>query len=452
LSAPNQITLKTLLDKSIQSYSSRPALARINRESLSYAVVYNRVQALSQNLIDQGIEAGDRVGLYSDNMPNWTVAFFSIVSNASVAVAIPADSNPQQVRRILKQTGCRVLFVSRRLLDTFGDLNVNSLQSIILIDNFEIVAMEGRKDFLKELIGKGEREWNRFKKAALQMAGKIFVRNDPNIEESSPAAILFTSGREGLPKAVLLTHHQILLASERLDKTAKMNEYDRLLSVLPLSNATALISDLITPFIKGSCMYFAEEPGRQIAMTEVMNKVRPTLLLNNSEFMNNLYNERIAPALNKNFIIRQLMRFKRLRRRRELYLAEELRVSFGGQLRLMLLTGSPLNPDTERFLSETDLPYSLIFGVTEACGIVSITSPDNNPAGSAGKIFPGIEIQICSGEQDSEPDEICIRGEGVVTAYYENPELSEKLIDADGWIKTGDRGFMDKDGFLFIRT
>jgi long-chain acyl-CoA synthetase len=451
VTSQDQSTLKLLFDQSVQRFHTRPALARVNGESLTYAVIYNRVQALAQNLADHGVQAGDRVAIYSENKPNWTVAFFAIISGAAIAVPISTDTSPQNVKRILKHNECKALFISRRLLDKLGDVDIKSLQTVILIDHFQSVAMEGKKDFFKDLLEKGEKEWTRLKKAALQMTGKIFVQSELNFVESSPVVIFHTSGREGLPRPVMLTHRQLLQVSDGLDQVMKMNEYDRLLSLLPLAKASACVFDLITPFRNGSCVYFPDNIKNPAYIMDAMSAMHPTLMLSHAVFMNSVYADKIAPALKQSFLIRQLMRFKSLRRRRELKLADRLRLSFGGQLRMLALAGSALSSETQRFLDETAFKYSLIYGLTEAGGVVSISGGCDGAPGSVGKPLAGIEVRIDEEKNAAGNGEISLRGGSVITGYYSSPEITKQFIDSKGWLKTGDYGFLDKNGYLYLR-
>lgn len=445
MSLPN-LTLKHAFENSVSKYSDRPALSFVDGTPITYQQFGEQVTTLSEILRNQGIFSNDRVAILSENMPNWGIAFFSITTMGAVAVPILPDFHANEVHHILRHSEAKAIFISEKQLTKLEDVKIDNLKTIFIIDDFSVIHTETRLYRLKKLIQEGQREYNKLREAALNRVQK----RQAEITEDQTASIIYTSGTTGHSKGVILSHKNIVFDAMSTLKFQKVNEKDRLLSILPLSHSYENTIGFIIPFIQGALVYYLDKPPVPRVLLPAMQKIKPTMMLTVPLIMEKIYKSRVLPQLTKNGLLRKMHKNALLRRQLYKIAAKKILKLFGGELHFFGIGGALLAPDVELFMREGHFPYAIGYGLTETSPLIAGTSVAETRYRSTGPAIPGVEIQIHDPHPKTGEGEVWVRGENVMKGYFRDPERTQEVF-VNGWLRTGDLGTMDKDGYLYIK-
>ncbi|MBD3373391.1 AMP-binding protein [candidate division KSB1 bacterium] len=440
------LTLFSVLESSAEHFAEKPALSLIDTHPMTYAELRAQVQQLSLFLYDQGIIHGDRVALLSENKPNWVIAYLAIVTMGAVAVPILPDFHASEVQHILRHSRSKAIFISERLYDKLEEGHFDDLD-IFLIDDFSVVPSQISKDRLSDMIKSGEIELTKIKQAALKLSGRI----PSKVQEQDLASIIYTSGTTGHSKGVMLTHKNIVFDAIATLDIQTVTSTDRLLSILPLSHTYENTIGMMIPLICGAAIYYIEKPPTARVLIPAMEKIKPTMMLTVPLIIEKIFKTRILPQLTKNKLMRSLYRLPPMRKQLHRLAGKKLYKLFGGHLHFFGIGGASLSPEVERFLREANFPYAIGYGLTETSPLIAGTSPDKTRFRSTGPALPKIELKIVPQNAGQKDGEIWVRGENVMKGYFKDPERTQEVITSDGWLKTGDLGELDKDGYLYIK-
>ena len=412
-----------------------------------------RVQNTAIGLASLGVRPGDRIVLLSENRPEWSIADLAILSLGAINVPIYTTQALDQVDFILSDSGAKAIFISnRRLYKQMQSVLANHrLEHLIFFDE-EVAEDFERGIALSQLEQSG-------KELAQQRPGAF----DAYLQAVRPddlATIIYTSGTTGEPKGVMLTHNNFISNVVSIGNGLPIGPTDVALSVLPLSHIFERDGFYVFLYCGVSVHYSASfdqvgENLREVAPTvmtavpRLFEKVYHRIIkkgmsekgFKKSVFMRSLevgqeYGERkdkrkwISPALRLKQNVASKLVFSKWRE------------GVGGRLRYFVSGGAPLSPALSYSYLAAGIPILQGYGATETC-IVSANRPDNNHVGSVGIPFEGIEIKI------AEDGEILVRGPNVMRGYYGQPEATAAVLK-DGWFYSGDVGYLDKRGHLFI--
>ncbi|MBN2091978.1 AMP-binding protein [candidate division KSB1 bacterium] len=447
MSIPENLTLKNILKDTVDRFPQRPALAFVESEPLTYQQFYEQVQLQSQNLHENGIIVGDRVAILSQNMPNWAIAFFSITSIGAVAVPILPEFRANQVHHILRHSGSKAIFISRQLKERIDEFDWNLLNCVILIDDLTLLQHPEQSYRFQEVMKEGGREFAKLKEKALKITGRIH----PEVQPDDIASIIYTSGTTGHSKGVVLTHKNIIYDAWATTQIQSVTEHDRLLSILPLAHTIECTLGLVIPVLQGSVVYYLGKPPTARVMLPAMEKIKPTMMLVVPLIIEKIYKANILAKFTKKSMIRRLYKMKFFRKKLHQIAAKKLFLAFGGKLKFFGIGGAPLAPEVELFLREGKFPYAIGYGLTETSPLLAGTSPDKTRYRSAGLSLPGIELKIENPNPTTGEGEVLARGPNIMQGYYKDPERTTATFTSDGWLRTGDLGMFDKDGYLYLK-
>ncbi len=447
----DKYTFDHLLERMASRYATYPAVARVNEEPITYAVFYNRVQAISRFLEKEGIKKGDRVAIVSENMPNWDIAYFAIVGMGAVAVPVLPDFHINEIRHIIRHAECKAVFTSNRFIDEIDENEIRNVHTIIRINDFKVMPRISKKDLWQDILDMGDQEFNKLKKTVRQLAGKEVKPEEAEIREDDLAVIIYTSGTTGNSKGVMLTHKNILFDAVSATSIIEPNTQDRFLSILPLAHTYECTIGMIIPLMFGSCIYYLDRPPTPTILTAALARVKPTIMLSVPLVIEKIYKMRILPEFQKNRIISGLYKWPFIRRKLNQIAGKKLLATFGGQIRFFGIGGAALAPEAERFLMEANFPYAIGYGLTETSPLIAGMGPHQKKLRSTGPVLPGIEIKIENQDADNGEGEIRVRGANVMKGYYKDPDQTREVLSEDGWFRTGDLGVLDQDGYLYIK-
>jgi len=352
-----------------------------------------------------------------------------------------------EVHHVLRHSESKAIFVSAKQFSKIEDFKDGNIQLQILLDDFSIIPFQIKNDLLKELISSGKKEFAKIKEAALKLVG-IFP---DEVEEETPALILYTSGTTGHSKGVVLTHKNVVSNAIDTLKIVDVKPEDRLLSILPLFHTIESTLGLVTPILAGASITYLNKPPTAAVLLPALTKVKPTIILAVPLIIEKIYKLKVLPEINKKIILRSLYKIPYIRKKLNKIAGKKLMHTFGGELKMLCLGGAPLSADVELFLKEAEFPYAVGYGLTETSPLATGTNPKEVRFRSAGKPLPSVKVKIDNPDPVNGEGEVLIKGPNVMKGYYKDPERTKNTFTDDGWFKSGDLGFIDKDGYLFIK-
>jgi long-chain acyl-CoA synthetase len=424
-------------------------------QEIASAELLRRVARLSAELERLGVAAGDRVGVFSANRPEWHVADFAILGLGAVNVPIYFNESPDRMAYILNHSEAKVVFVAgaeqtRRLLGIRDRLPL--VQNIICADApLDLGSDVLRYEAIVDAAENGAAEIESYRRRAAAMT------------PDQLATLIYTSGTTGEPKGVMLTHNN--LSSNVTDGFSGTNfDYrtDQGLSFLPLSHVYERVMGYAYLFNGVPLAYVADMNDVSRALLEV----RPSIIAAVPRFFEKVYARiveqgRAGPKVKRAIFDRALsvarqavpwkaydakpsafLRFKWRIADRLVY--RKIRTATGSRLRLVSCGSAPLAKELIEFFWAVDVKIYQGYGLTEASPIISTNIPAVNRTCSVGPIIPNVEVRIAA------DGEIEARGPCVMRGYYRRPEDTRATISADGWLSTGDIGRLDEDGFLYV--
>ncbi|MEM7482756.1 MAG: AMP-binding protein [Acidobacteriota bacterium] len=378
---------------------------------------------------EYGVERGDRIVLWATGSPEWVLTLFAAHRLGAVVVPLDPQWPAEEVRRAADLVGAKLICAAPRLASTLGA--GTSQRVVVLAAPF---VPEPDVDLLPT-------------------AGA--VPNPPGSSEDL-AIIVFTSGTTVSPKAVPLTHGNLLANVRDLGPLMKLSR-ERLLSVLPIHHVFELMIGLLVPLAGGSTVsYVAEVKPAEISW--MMATTRPTVLVAVPRLLQLLHNGIMASVaaggLERLFkVLFALSKASGGRLGHRLF--GKVHQRFGGCLRRIATGGSALEPSLGRSFALMGFQVAEGYGMTETSPALAVNPWDGIRFGAAGRALPGVEIDLrppAEGQAQGVEEgsgEIWVRGDNVMAGYYRNPAATEEVM-ADGWLNTGDIGKIDADGYLWL--
>lgn len=447
MSELKKMTLLHVLNNSAEKFADRPAVSFVDREKITYREFKSKVDSISAFLKDEGVIAGDKVAILSENQPNWGIVYFAITTMGAIAVPIMTEFHSTEVHHILRHSESKAIFVSAKYFNKIEDADVDSLLTTVLLDDFSVIPANTKNDILKEVVSGGKKEFAKIKEAALKFVGLL----PGQVEEESIALILYTSGTTGHSKGVILTHKNIVSDALSTLNMVHVDSNTRMLSILPLFHTIESTLGLVIPIIKGASVTYLDKPPTAAALLPALIKVKPTVMLAVPLIIEKIFRNKILPEFNKKTIVRGLYKIPTIRKRLHKIAGKKLMQTFGGELEMFCIGGASLAADVERFLNEAGFPYAIGYGLTETSPLVTGTNPQGVRLRSAGKVMQWMEVKIDNPDPKNGEGEVLIKGPNVMKGYYRDPEKTKEVFTEDGWFKSGDLGVIDKDGYLFIK-
>jgi len=426
----DKLTTKELIKYSVSVFNDRDAVGLVGQDMLNYSDMYSKINEMTTLLKTQGVQKGDKVALLSENLPNWGIAYFAISQMGAVVVPILPDFHANEVYHILNHAECKAMFVSSRYVDIMYENSSNLLESVILVDTLEIVEDLTKVDKFKTLVNRAKELLNK--------------SHDDVVEEDDLLTIIYTSGTTGSSKGVLLTHKNIISNVIAAQFVVDILKSDVLLSILPLAHTFECTVGFLIPIFNGSSIRYIQKPPTPTVLIDAFGKVRPTFIASVPLVIEKIFKAKILPQLTKTPLMRTLYKVPMIRKKLHQIAGKKLLKTFGGRLRLYAIGGAKLSAKVEDFLVEAKFPYLVGYGITETSPILAGASPQKRKYRSTGPAIDGVELKI-----DPNTSEIIARGPNIMMGYYKDKERTDKVL-IDGWFHTGDLGYFDEDGYLYI--
>jgi long-chain acyl-CoA synthetase len=407
-----------------------------------------RVRHLSAGLRELGLQAGDKVVIFSENRPEWVMTDFAVLCAGGITVPIYTSLMPEQVKYIINDSDATFVVCSNRDLWIKVEAvrrDLPKVRQFIMIDDEAPAGIMT----LGEVAGRGKSALGTFDAVAAA------------IRPDDLASIIYTSGTTGTPKGVMLSHGTFVSNSKALDAVTEFVHTDTILSFLPLSHVLERMTTFSFLF-KGASIAYAENID---TVAENLVEVRPTIMVSVPRLFDKIYARVMDNILTQSPLKRKIFFWalrvgkkyggKKLRKEpisrtleTQRQLAGKLVFSkiverTGGRVKFFVSGGAPLSKDVAEFFYALGITILEGYGLTETSPVLTCNTFDNMRFGSVGQPVPGVELRIA-------PDgEILARGPNVMKGYYKK-EAETREVMAEGWLHTGDVGYLDPGGFLVI--
>ena len=417
-------TLAQVFEYSTSKYANRPAYYLIDGDQeYTYATFRDTCHRISDKLSNFGIHSGDKVAILSQNMPNWSVAFFSITAFGRIAVPLLTELSENEISNILTHSETRALFVSRRLLSKVSGELLARMRVVICTDDLSIV---------------------RTGDSAYTCNGSISSPLPDDV-----ACLIYTSGTTGAAKGVMLMHKNFCVNIRASWDAHHVGRHDVFLSILPLAHTYEMSIGMLYPFAVGAKVNYLNRPPTPSILIPNFKKIRPTCMLAVPLVIEKIYHSSIVPTIQKSKFLSSLGKMSPVLLARLVGL--RLGKTFGGRLKFFGIGGAKLDSEVEAFLRRAGFPYSIGYGLTETAPLIGYARVGETCVGSLGKPAYGVEVRLDDVNPETGEGEIVARGENVMKGYYKDYDRTCKVLSADGWFHTGDIASRDKRGRYFIK-
>jgi len=441
-------TLRDLFEFVVTTYPARKDLLRTRSgkswRTLSVREFEKATRDAAGRLQAAGVAPGDRVALFAENRPEWHVVDFACHLLAAVPVPLYATLPAEQVEYIVRDAGARVLLVSGR------DRAKVALEVAARLVDLRVIGFDPK-------LGPGI--------PALDELPLPPARKRPPAPPLGPsdlATLIYTSGTTGEPKGVMLSHANFMTQLNAVRDLYPITERDVCMSFLPLSHVLERTVDYVF-FDRGAQINYVESIERVPAQ---LLEIRPTIMVSVPRLFERSYIKIITKVNQEGGAKKRLFEWglkvgRKVRQAewrgerasafaRGEYVVAKSRIfskvldRLGGRLRFTISGGAPLAREVAEFFDVIGLPILQGYGLTESSPVIAANRLDRNRLGSVGPLFPGVEVTIAA------DGEILARGGNIMLGYWKKDAATAEAIDGDGWLHTGDVGYIDRDGYLFI--
>ena len=382
-----------------------------------------KCDSLSKKLTQYGIGAGDKVAILSQSMPNWSVAFFSIVPFGRIAIPILPDSSPNEVANILEHSESKVIFVSQRLASKVSQEIRDKMTLVIDLDTFEVIKSDDNK---------------------FTCDGRTSIPTPDDI-----ATIIYTSGTTGSAKGVVLSHRNLASNVITCYHARKRTEKDRWLSVLPMAHTLEMTLSMLYPMYCGATVYYLPKPPVASLLMKALKMVKPTTMLTVPLIIEKVYKGSVLPTIKKSRTLTWMN--ENMNGLMCRIIGMKLKATFGGHISFYGIGGAKLDPEVESFLLKAKFPYAIGYGLTETSPLLGYSMKGWRAVGSFGYPVYNVRLRLDNVNPETGEGEIVAKGPNVMLGYYKDPTRTKSVFTEDGWFRTSDIAVQDEKGRFYIK-
>ena len=413
--------------------------------TLTYGQMAERIAYLHLLFERVGIQEGDRIAVMGKNNSNWVTTYLATVTYGAVIVPILQDFKANDAIHIINHSESKLLFITDQIWENIDVEQVPDLQAVISLNTMDLITAGLPKTQAVDKMTIEELFAEKYPDG--------FTKDDVKYAERSNAelaSINYTSGTTGFSKGVMTPMNA--LAGNVLFgfKTGLVFPGCRHVAFLPLAHAYGCAFDFLACLAAGGHTYLIGRTPSAKILLKAFSEVKPTVILSVPLILEKIYKKMIQPQISKT-PVSWVLKVPLLDQVVLGKIREKLMEAFGGEFKEVIIGGAPLNAEVESFLRRIKFPLTIGYGMTETAPLISFTHWEEFRAQSCGQVLDGLmEARIADANAEGV-GEIQVRGEHVMTGYYKNEEATAQSFTEDGWLRTGDLGTMDEDGFIYIK-
>ena len=436
-------SVNKLLENSFRDNWDRPALSNYQGTTLSYGALAYRIAAMHVVFEKCGLKHGDKVAICARNHSNWAVSLLSSLTYGAIPVPLLHEFKPGNIHYLVNHSESKVLFVDSVIWEGLVPEEMPDVQVVVNIDPFKILyARTEEQKYVQghiiELFGQ---------KYPAYFGPEHLDYYEDTADEL--ALVSYTSGTSGFSKGVMISYGAIwsnmYLASVAEPQVKAGCE---VVAMLPSAHMFGMMFELFYEMVAGCHVYFLTRLPSPKVILKALADIRPCMVICVPLIFEKIYKSKLKPVIDKN---KFFFMIPGLNKALEKKIRDELYSSLGGNFEEVILGGAAFNPEVELFLHKIGFPYTVGYGMTECAPIITYAHWDKIKPLSCGRVAPNMEIRIDSPDPRTIPGEVQARGMNVFLGYYKNEDATAKSFTEDGWLRTGDMGVIDDDGFLFLK-
>lgn len=434
-----------IYENRFKEYWSLPALTNYNTATTyTYANVAKQIAKIHLILDYLGINPGDKVALIGKDSAEWCMVFMGVMTYGAVIVPILPDFHKDDILHIIEHSDARMVFVSKSHYSAMDASRFGNMAVVMDIDTLKpIDEFSPNKSFVDLDI---EALFN-------DIYPNGFTEEDVKYKDISNETVLlinYTSGTTGFSKGVIITANNLAGNVVYASTQNMMRRGEKILCFLPLAHTYSCAFNFLCPLESGTHVYILGLPPTPRTLLKAFKQIRPNLIISVPLILEKIYKNIITPAISKGKA-KILLATPLLDKIVYKKVNEQLTESLGGNFREFIVGGAAMSKEVVEFLYKAKFPYTVGYGMTECAPLICYSGHKSYVPNSCGKPLKGfMEVRISNPEPQSGIGEIQCRGENVCKGYYKNSEETEKLFTSDGWMKTGDLGYMDKNNNVYI--
>lgn len=438
-------SVNKLLEKSFKENWDRLALSNYQGVSLCYRDVARRIEKLQIAFEKCFLHKGDKVAICARNQVNWGVSFLATMTYGAVPVPILHEFKPGNIHYLVNHSEAKVLFVDDVVWEGLNAEEMPGLYAVVQINTFKLLyakvpRITETREHMNEYFG--NRHPNSF-----EAADVCYYKDSPN----ELALINYTSGTSGFSKGVMIPY-RALFSNCQFAHTVlpELNNQSNTVAMLPTAHMYGMMFEFLYQMVIGAHVHFLTRvPSPKIIM-QAFQEVKPNIIIAVPLIIEKVYKTKLQKMVEKGSL-KTLLKVPVIDKMIQKKICTEFVNSFGGNFVEVILGGAAFNKDIEKFFWEIGFPYTVGYGMTECAPIIAYSHYNDKKLYSCGKAAVNMEIRIDSPDPQRIEGEIQTKGPNTLLGYYKNEEATKEMFTEDGWMKTGDMGVIDKDGYLFIR-
>ncbi len=435
--------LEYIRDSMVKAWDS-PAMTNYNKNSYTYGEVARNIARLQILFEKTGLKKGDKVALCGPNSAEWGIAFLAVTSYESVAVPLLNDFLPESIMTLTDHSEARFLFVSKDIWEKMDVARIPLLELAICLENNGILFSKN-PDFV----------------AIHNHIDELFSQKYPdgfgpehvdyptdNLDDL--VLINYTSGTTSAPKGVMLTNRNISSNIQYGQSEIPNGPEDTLVSMLPMAHMYGMAFEFLYQLAGGTQVFFLGKVPSPKVLFNALATVKPYMIITVPLVIEKIFKSSVFPTIHKP-IIKVLMKVPGLAAVLHAQIRKKLLHAFGGNLRTLIIGGAAINQEVEDLMKAIKLPYTVGYGMTECAPILAYEDVSKFVKKSCGKPVHRMSLRVASPDPETGIGELQARGDNVMMGYYKNPEATAAAFTKDGWLRTGDLGYIDKKNNVFIK-
>lgn len=439
--------LKTMLETSADIYGNNVAIYQKfeNKKpyvGITYKQLLTDVNSLGTALLNRNFK-DKRIAVIGKNCYQWAVSYLAAVCGVGICVPLDKELPAEELKQLVMDAGVSCVLLDKAYEDIFCDIRDEKDTDLELLVNFESGNEEKDIMSFEHLIEEGQKQ--------LATGDRQFL--DAEIDAEKMAVILYTSGTTGVAKGVMLSHANICDNLMGAPTFLHVTEDDIFFSVLPIHHTYECTCGLLIPLYMGSAIAYCQGLRH---IEKNMKEIKPTIFLGVPLLLEGLYKKiwKEIKKQGKAQALKKILMLNGLSKKINVNLAKpfvkDIRKVFGGRMKILISGGAAINPKVLEFFNDIGFIAIQGYGLTE-CSPLAALNPDRSwlmRSDSAGHVMPGMEVKVVNKGNDGV-GEIVFKGPSVMLGYYNNKEATEEVLRG-GWFYTGDLGYVDNDGYIYI--
>ena len=435
------ITPEYLLSNA-EKYANEPALSSKTRAGNWHTTTWSEFSAytmdVAKSLMSMGFESGDNLSIYSYNRKEWYAAYAAANMAGGAAVGVYHTCSPEEVDWVVGNSDSKVVFVGNNPMDGGDPSKMCSNRLNAVMDGLEKVEMAVIMDGV-EMDHEKAISWSDFIAMGAEVEDSAVMERIAAVKPDDVASLIYTSGTTGNPKGVVLTHDNMDFEIGEVHKLVTFNQGEGYVSWLPCAHVFGQLADNHIWIRDAIHMRVVDNPLHSI---DYCKEVNPHLFIGVPRIYEKVYSNLVAGLGSKVGWLKLPILGNIVRKK------AKAKIGFTN-LKFAITGAAPINPDILHLFHDLGIPIYEGYGMTETSAGATLGYAGANKIGSVGKPLSGTELRIADPDEGGN-GEIQFRGRHVMAGYYRNPEATAETMTEDGWLKSGDLGKIDSDGFVYV--